>query len=106
MSKHTPGPWRADDETDGFQGMNHIPIWAHEDVGEHRLAEVQPHFNEARGDFQFTEEDWANARLIATAPELIDLLQEIHDYTLENQDKALSGELFLKLVNLISKAVD
>lgn len=82
MSKHTPGPWRSDDETDGMKGAFHIPVWAAENT--HRLAEVQPYFHTESGEFEFRDEDWANARLIAAAPEMFDALVEAKAVLLED----------------------
>lgn len=60
MSKHTPGPWR---DIDGQE--------VHAGKAEDRLI-CQCHAG-------FYEERWANARLIAAAPAMLDALKRIAD---------------------------
>lgn len=52
MSKHTPGPWVANDRTVSFEGAGH-----------RILAEC--------GQSTYVRTDQANARLIAAAPDLL-----------------------------------
>lgn len=58
MSKHTPGPWEAFTE-ESFSGW-----WAVQDGNGHEIGS---------GDGGFDEED---ARLMASAPELLEALEE------------------------------
>ena len=58
MDRHTPGPWEAKRETDYVAAQ----VWA----DGRQLAEVYGESREARA---------ANARLIAAAPELLNVLQ-------------------------------
>lgn len=66
MSAHTPGPWSVYEDEDeptlvvGHEKMPsyHIPLWGRV------LSETPP-----------TEEDRANARLIAAAPDMLDALK-------------------------------
>jgi hypothetical protein len=60
VDKHTPGPWDAKRETDYASAQ----VWA----AGRQLAEVYDEYREARA---------ANARLIAAAPELLKVLQDI-----------------------------
>lgn len=61
---HTRGLWIVEDD-DSFQGCRFIPIDALGRV----ICEVRPDYDENRG--AITEQDRANARLIAAAPELL-----------------------------------
>jgi hypothetical protein len=65
MSKHTPGPWKADDKGKAV----FIPLRAHhcEQLG------IQVGFVSWEDD----KESLANARLIAAAPELLEALKRI-----------------------------
>jgi hypothetical protein len=67
MSKHTPGPWKADDKGKAV----FIPLRAHhcEQLG------IQVGFVSWEDD----KESLANARLIAAAPELLEALKRIAD---------------------------
>lgn len=65
MSEHTPGPWRACNN----YGYSIWRIFASWRTGSKTVAEVV-------GDSAETE---ANARLIAAAPEMLELLAEIRD---------------------------
>jgi hypothetical protein len=56
MSKHTPGPWTAEDEGASVHIAGHDGIW---------VAEV------------YGIDDNANARLIAAAPDLLQALTEV-----------------------------
>jgi hypothetical protein len=58
MAKHTPGPWGVLDHAILSEKVNAY--------GNFWVAGF------GRGDAQLTEEDHANARLIAAAPELLD----------------------------------
>lgn len=66
-TKHTPGPWRVEETDDSGQAIvrgEYIEIctcW-HHSVG---LVE---------------QEMWANARLIAAAPELLEAVKDAHDW--------------------------
>ena len=73
MTKHTPGPWMV--ESDGkedatvtaFTAVHHNPVYICRVYGEGVLARA--------GDS--TEERAANARLIASAPDLLVTLREL-----------------------------
>ena len=58
MSKHTPGPWKYD-------GIKHVFL---DDVPFQKIAEINRYLPE------FEDESDANARLIATAPQLLEAL--------------------------------
>lgn len=63
MDKHTPGPWRLHGRYDNF-GPTYSLVAANT-----LIAKV---YSEAFGDI---EQETANARLIAAAPELLDALR-------------------------------
>lgn len=69
MNKHTPGPWRIDGQ-DLFQGIGHDRALMHAVIrseGEQwtSLVEIED------------GEGFANARLIASAPELLEALEAL-----------------------------
>lgn len=66
-TKHTPGPWNLTPIENRIVSGNTViaRIYAHTDKGQ--PSNVAP----------FTEEDAANAKLIAAAPELLEALQEL-----------------------------
>ena len=65
MSKHTKGPWEAADRGDysDLDGSSRVIL------GDDRRIAIVQH----KGD----EEDEANARLIAAAPDMLEALEEI-----------------------------
>lgn len=73
MGKHTPGPWRVD------------PEFIHDiqtSDGRIEIATVYWIFNSAipdRTEYQESEESAANARLIAAAPEMLDMLIDLQE---------------------------
>lgn len=68
-AKHTPGPWSLDPEDKSIVGKD-------EDLAIATIENI-----DVGGDkgFHFGEESRANARLIATAPELLEALQLLGD---------------------------
>lgn len=63
MNKHTPGPWYLDEvSADDWQ--------VNSDLHDHCLFQITPTI----GVESLTDEDKANARLIAAAPELLEAL--------------------------------
>ena len=62
MSEHTPGPWSAEDTV--IYGPSHLNI-----------AELEPN------DYIRNDEQRANARLIAAAPDLLAALDALVDAT-------------------------
>lgn len=75
---HTPGPWEYDAKKRNHSGY---PIYIHGEDWE-RLAAVSGHLN---GD----EESFANARLIAAAPELLEAATEFLNKQTFDTDEAL-----------------
>jgi hypothetical protein len=65
MSAHTPGPWEA------IQGENHSSVIANGD-GHYVICSTREPIEGARA-----REHLANARLIAAAPELLEVLERI-----------------------------
>ena len=68
MSKHTPGPWTANKPT---QSNGRAEVYA----GPMLVAQAFNWLLDAEGD----EQCWADARLIAAAPELLEALKRIAD---------------------------
>ena len=68
--KHTPGPWVVDVSRHGKRGPVHTLMVVAEKGGMPGLivnqGTVEP-------------QDWANARLIASAPDLLEALEEVMD---------------------------
>lgn len=69
MSKHTPGPWTADDN-DSYS------VWSVYGYNNQRLANV----------FGDSAEADANARLIAAAPELLEACQTFAEWLRREED--------------------
>lgn len=66
MSKHTPGPWYLDEvSADDWQ--------VNSDLHDHCLFQITPTI----GVQSLTEEDKANAQLIAAAPDMLEALQSL-----------------------------
>lgn len=72
--KHTPGPWFAEDDdwTDGEDAL----ITCESREGMVSVAKVEGGGSESGYDSDFSEEQMANAKLIAAAPELLEALQD------------------------------
>jgi len=102
MSKHTPGPWMADNthysdcvvvvDSRGFQIVEatHMPILLN--YGE-KLG--IPHWADKPGESFLEldpEEQSANARLIAAAPDLLKALEELSLYVSHNGDEWLRNK--------------
>jgi hypothetical protein len=95
MSKHTPGPWQVGDELEG--------LWVYTDPNQNVICDVvgrnDPHI--------MTDEDYANAHLIAAAPEMLDALSVARvALKLRIKKDATDGELsaLLLIEDVISKA--
>lgn len=72
-AQHTPGPWAL-----ASSGANCFTV--HADDSASIVAYTMPRFKVSKGHAEPTspsEEDWANARLIAAAPELLEALEAI-----------------------------
>jgi hypothetical protein len=65
MSKHTPGPWVADIKADGF-----TEVWNND----------YSMFIAKRHPMNDRDEAKANAALIASAPDLLESLEQVADY--------------------------
>ena len=108
MSKHTPGPWSA--HINGSRDGND-PVLGHETdcseqgfvahtvcfgAGDVLFGEVSAYKYSVDGDFGYKRvadfaENIANARLIASAPELLDALQRLMGATIDMQDAIEAG---------------
>lgn len=86
LGGHTPGPWFVGDDDEDAAGVEYIDVHAgaYMDSPYRSIAHVQPGFDE---DFlPRSDEDWANARLIAAAPELLDALKALQLQALQSPD--------------------
>lgn len=75
----TPGPWNILGDDEGFDGVPYIEIAAGE-CGTHTfrpIAHVQPDYDDTRDDWTLNDTDYANAHLIAAAPDLLDALENL-----------------------------
>jgi hypothetical protein len=77
MSGHTPGPWAQYTILSGSENDKGFRIMATDESsgGFVWIADVSPVIDNERGDA--SDEDKANARLIAAAPELLDALRAL-----------------------------
>lgn len=76
-NSHTPGPWSVGDEDEGFDGVAYVEVHAgrYMDASFRSVARIQADFiNDAFQTIGLA--DWANARLIAAAPELLAALTD------------------------------
>lgn len=72
MSKHTPGPWKADTPRFGYQNVRQDPAdW---DGRGYQLICTVP---QSKKGTNYGEMFEANARLIAAAPELLEALKRL-----------------------------
>jgi protein-arginine kinase activator protein McsA len=94
MQKYTPGPWQYNDA-----GL----IYGQINGEQNEALFVCNVCNEPESD-KYSEQEKANARLIATAPELLDLLQELNAaFYFKGTRKALM-EVMAKTKPLIRRA--
>lgn len=94
MSKHTPGPWNNGIGQIVFQGEGWDPYGR-----QRRIATCEPS-TRTQKDW---EETWANARLIAAAPDLLAALTQISDYARKDGD-AIAQHLAVIARAAIAKA--
>jgi hypothetical protein len=78
---HTPGPWRVGYPHDGITGPTASPLvwWDGLKVGREIITVGSRVVAIVARDGGLSDEDRANARLIAAAPELLQALQDILD---------------------------
>lgn len=93
--KHTKGPWIMNEVT----GMEVIAI---SEEGYMTHAQV---FKRGVGNRYLTDEDRANAHLIAAAPAMLEMLNKIYERITDNDAHAVLGHDFCETVgNMIAKA--
>lgn len=91
MSKHTEGPWKLEYHNDRFTG----------DVLAPNGSEVCTTWNHSQHGEMFDKE--VNARLIAAAPELYEVLRDAREAALEHR----AGDVFgILLGDVCSEAVE
>ena len=91
MSKHTPGPWEQD-ATFPWE------IWSPSRSSS--ICTVDPH------PIGHTEEDIANARLIAATPEMYEMLRGIVSLVEEHGDIRMARKSSLEVLDEIAKKAD
>ncbi len=87
MSDFTPGPWEIEDSEDGLQTSV--------------CGDIKVRFN--RDNSKMAAEAWANARLIAAAPELLEALREFVS-AVEFVDPGVYSDQIADAKKAISKA--
>lgn len=73
-TKHTPGPWKAEEVRFNPNGRNSYFAWTVQGKGKGCIAEIKYTGHHPKDEIS---EDEANARLIAAAPELFAVCAEI-----------------------------
>ena len=92
-TQHTPGPWRAETNRSPLtiaRELDHLPA---AQGGHRQFRDIAEVYVEDKGDG--APEDYANARLIASAPDLLAILRRIlaaHD---SKNNGAVMGEAVL-----------
>ena len=89
-TKHTQGPW----EIDGAE----IYGAKDKDGSQRLIARID---YDANGKKELSEEDWANARLIASAPELLNHLKIITDLVIGNDHVTRACNDALRIIKKI-----
>jgi len=90
MTQHTPGPWTIGSRTDGgCWRVIDAPTWD-------AFAKVVIKMTDAKAD---SEQGLANARLIAAAPEMLEMLKR-----LDNSLESLGRSYRLQIREVIAKA--
>ncbi len=92
-AKHTSGPWYIREYTNRPNPWSY-EIISHARIGFAPIAEIEVNFE---GKFQ--EEQQANARLIAAAPDLLEAIEPLLSIYLEIYGKEPDGELFVEVQN-------
>lgn len=101
-TKFTPGPWAYNTSRD-YDGGRPWIIWGPNGPGRGATAHVAPWCPPYPGHGDY-EETKANARLIATAPELFDLIKELREYLISEKYESDRVYLCEKIDTLLTKA--
>lgn len=92
-SKHTPGPWHV--------SLAAVTVTGDLEIGDQQNGRRQAIINSQDYYGRFSEAV-ANARLIATAPEMLELLEYTHQWFAADTD-VMANEMQEKLRAMISK---
>lgn len=97
MPKHTPGPWKVSDDVDET-------VWVSAKAQDNVICDIVGRIwdFEAKTS-QITDEDIANARLIAAAPEMLEALENIV-WSLDHLDDIDIRNQKESILNAIAKA--
>lgn len=94
MSKHTPGPWTDSPILERESGRSVSAVFEHDDGGctDTPVCAMCPTATDDNGDYLYpmTEEQEANARLIAAAPEMLEILQALVRTVIYRNDAAVA----------------
>lgn len=94
-AKHTPGPWRFDDVEFKIKGTDDVNFYT-------VIANVSPKMDYSRGK----NTQWANAKLIAAAPKLLEALKKIRNYFGENDKTVSEHKMFAIVDEAIKEATE
>ena len=99
--KHTPGPWRAKKHTEGEPGYEVIIPYVEKEWIEGKVGKI---VCEMGGN---NDEDYANARLIAAAPEMFEAIKfafdELEDMTTDEFSRGADKAVRDKLLKALAK---
>ena len=95
-TQHTPGPWSMEYD-DG--------VWiSGPDKNANVLCDIIGRIDDREAGTQITDEDLANARLIAAAPDLLEALRDLFQAEIEQADHILLELAIEKARTAITKA--
>lgn len=101
ITKHTKGNWFIDIEVDGN-------MWVNSEESDLIIANICSEYNGELRKYLPTEEEKANAKLIAAAPEMLNALQDIvgqYENTLMSVPADLADSINLFAKDIIKKVI-
>lgn len=96
MNKHTPGPWEVG-KIYTSRNKEFIPVNVKSENCVYTIINTVPLKNNA------TDEDKANAKLIAAAPDMFEIVKELYDWAIKNETY---GRIFPKIEAAYKKATE
>jgi hypothetical protein len=97
--KHTPGPWVVKDGWDENGNGKYFPSVIMGHIS--KLSGEMPQIVVNESHDQHRESIMANAKLIAAAPDMLDVIKELYEWAINNNVK---GRIFPKLEAAYLKA--